>query len=223
MPEDAGNRPRTAPPETRRRQLVEATIDSIARQGLSGTTLSGVTARAGLSVGLANFHFRSKHILLEETLRHLAEEHRDAWRKPLGRKGLSAADRLLAIVDAHFERRICSRRKIAVWFAFFGDPAWRAAYRAIMAEIDAERRGVSADLCARIISEGNYREIDATAAAGMLEALYDGFWLNMLIYPGNFDRDGARAAIHAFLARTFPDHFGGEQGRADRRTGDNTA
>ena len=148
MTDIAIKKPRTAPPETRRQQLIEATIDEIAKRGLSGTTISAVTARAGLSVGLANFHFRSKQALFEETLRFLAEEHRNAWRKRLQNRRLDSAGKLLAIVDAHFLPRICNRRKLAVWFAFFGDPGWRAAYRAIMAGIDAERRGVSISLCA---------------------------------------------------------------------------
>lgn len=201
--------PRTAPAEVRRKQLIEATIDTIARRGIAGTTLAEVTRRAGLSVGLANFHFRSKQTLFEETLRHLAEEHRRAWRSQLDRPGLSDAQRLLAVVEAHFRPRICGRRKLAVWFAFFGDPVWRATYRAIMAEIDTERREVSADLCARIIAANGLEGLDAGAIADTLEALYDGFWLNMLIYPGAFDRDRARREIRTFLSRTFPGCFDG--------------
>ena len=35
---------RTAPPEERKRQLIDATITSISRNGIAGTTLTAVTA-----------------------------------------------------------------------------------------------------------------------------------------------------------------------------------
>ena len=71
-------KPRTAAPEVRRKQLIDATITCIARKGISGTTLNAIAKEAGLSLGLANFHFKSKDALLSETLRHLATEHRAA-------------------------------------------------------------------------------------------------------------------------------------------------
>jgi TetR/AcrR family transcriptional repressor of bet genes len=207
MTDTKTKKPRTAPPQARRRQLIEATIDEIAKRGLAGTTISAVTTRAGLSVGLANFHFRSKQALFEETLRFLAEEHREQWQKSVRKPGLSPAVKLQAIVDAHFHSRICNRRKLAVWFAFFGDPAWRAAYRAIMTEIDAERRAVSIALCQKLFDGALQGCQPPESVADRLEALYDGFWLNILMYPGTFSRAGAKAEIRDFLVRTFPDHF----------------
>ena len=50
---------RTASKAVRRQQLIEATIDSIAKYGISGTTMTTVTGLAGLSVGIVNFHFFS--------------------------------------------------------------------------------------------------------------------------------------------------------------------
>jgi TetR/AcrR family transcriptional repressor of bet genes len=61
----------------RRQQLIEATIESIAKFGISGTTMTTVTGFAGLSVGIVNFHFDSVENLFEETLFSLAAEHRD--------------------------------------------------------------------------------------------------------------------------------------------------
>lgn len=71
----SSKKPRTLPAEQRRKQLIEATITSISKAGISGTTLTAVTKEAGLSMGLVNFHFKTKEILLTETLSFLAEEH----------------------------------------------------------------------------------------------------------------------------------------------------
>ena len=111
-------KPRTAPPEVRRKQLIDATIICIARNCISGTTLAAIAKEAGLSMGLVSFHFKSKDILLSETLKYLTEEHRELWMQDALCDNLSAARKLRSIVDAQFHPRICSRKKLAVWFAF---------------------------------------------------------------------------------------------------------
>lgn len=199
---------RTAPPEVRRAQLIDATIDSIAQYGLSGTTMSTVTRIAGLSQGIANFHFESKKNMLCETLRALARQHHDLWKSKLENSGLKSAEKLLAIADAHFHPEICNPRKLAVWFGFFGEPAQRDTYRELVRDIDAERWEVSVGLCRSICEEGGYENVDPESVMRDLEALYDGFFLNILIYPEMFSPDDAKRLIRGYLARTFPAHFG---------------
>jgi len=199
---------RTAPPEVRRAQLIDATIDSIAQYGLSGTTMSTVTRIAGLSQGIANFHFQSKQNMLCETLRFLAEQHHELWKSQLENSGLKSAEKLLAIADAHFHPDVCNPRKLAVWYGFFGEPVHRETYRELVRDIDAERWEVSVGLCRTICEEGEYKSVDPEAVMRALEALYDGFFLNILIYPDMFSPEDAKRLIRDFLARAFPEHFG---------------
>ncbi len=198
---------RTEPKTVRRRQLIEATIDSIAKYGIAGTTMSTVTEIAGLSLGLVNFHFQSKQNLLEETLKFLAREHHDHWRRAYGNAGLSARDKLMAIVESHFDPKICTPRKLAVWYAFFGEGGRRTVYRALVDALDDERFALSKRLCRDIAREGGYPGPPVDTIAHTLEGLYDGLWLNILMYPDTFDRDAARAKVQAYLAMAFPLHF----------------
>ena len=62
--------------EERRKQLFEATLNTIAECGFSRTTLTEVARRAGLSHGLVLFHFETKEKLLTETLDYLSDEYR---------------------------------------------------------------------------------------------------------------------------------------------------
>lgn len=198
---------RTASKEVRRQQLINATIDSIAKHGFAGTTMTTVTRTAGLSIGLANFHFTSKQNLFEETLRFLAEEHRDHWKKSFEKANLAPEAKLLAIVAAHFHPNICSRKKVAVWFGFFGEATARGSYRNLVNEIDTERRDVSIKLCEQIIQEGAYEALDPVDISFTLEGLYDGFWLNILMYPGEFTRFDAMKRLQEYLSQIFPKHF----------------
>ena len=198
---------RTESKEVRRQQLITATIRSIAKHGIGGTTMSTVTDYAGLSIGIVNFHFESKQNLFEETLMFLAREHHDKWFNAYKDAGLSASEKLLAIVDAHFHPKICSRKKLAVWFAFYGEAGRRAVYRSLIDGIDDERFDISTELCTEIDAEGGYGRTPPRQIARTLEGLYDGLCLNILMYPGTFSRPQARAQVRAFLASVFPDHI----------------
>ena len=116
---------RTASKEERQTQLIKATIRSIAKHGLSETTMATVAREAGLSQGIINLHFKSKERLLEETLRHVVDEYRTAWYKALNNSGDSADKKLSAVVAVDFDKRICQRNKLAVWFAFWGESRCR--------------------------------------------------------------------------------------------------
>ncbi|WP_323780893.1 TetR/AcrR family transcriptional regulator [Thalassovita sp.] len=198
---------RTAPAKTRRRQLIDATMISISRHGISGATLTAITKEAGLSLGLVNFHFKSKDALLAETLKFLAEEHRDLWMQKLDRADFTPADKLCAIVDAQFHPRVCNRKKLSVWFAFFGEGAYRKSYRSTSSEIDLERQEVCIELCRDIIAEGDYAGPSAEDVVQTLEGLFDGLWLNILMYPDLFTRKKALGQVMSYLSLVFPKHF----------------
>lgn len=204
---DTGKKPRTAPPETRRRQLIDATVTSISKHGISGATLTAVTKEAGLSLGLVNFHFKSKDALLAETLKFLAEEHRALWMSALTRPDLGPADKLRALIDAQFHPRICNRKKLSVWFAFFGEATQRKSYRAITSEIDMERQEVCTELCRDIITQNGDSAVSAEDVALTLEGLFDGLWLNILMYPSKFSREAAHMQVLSYLSLAFPRHF----------------
>ena len=87
---------RTASREVRRRQLIEATIDSIAERGFSATTLAAVTKGANLSHGIVNFHFTNKETLFIETLGFLAQEHYDHWHGAMKLAGPDPSKQLAA-------------------------------------------------------------------------------------------------------------------------------
>ena len=70
--DSSSDRAQAQPRDARRRgQLIQATIESIARHGLSGTTMARVAQAAGLSTGIVNFYFQTKDALLLATLEHV--------------------------------------------------------------------------------------------------------------------------------------------------------
>ena len=199
-------RRRTASKEVRQGQLIKATIRSIARHGLSETTIATVAREAGLSQGIINLHFKSKERLLEETLGHIVQEYRAAWYKAMDAGGETAVQRLAALAAVDFEKKICQRNKLAVWFAFWGESRSRFTYRKICAESSREYKEVLTGLCEDIIEQGNYRIQARHVAIGLL-AVNSGLWLDMLISPSEMPSERAREISLSYLHGVFPGHF----------------
>ncbi len=198
---------RTASREARRRQLVDATMKCIARKGLGQTSIGDVAREAGLSQGIVNLHFESKDNLLTETLRTLANEYREQFDKTLDKAGPRPADALQALMAMDLKPKLIDRRKLAIWFAFWGEVKSRPTYRKICDEHDRYYDSVVEGLCAEIIEDGGYTNITPAAAAEALTCMSNGLWLSCLISPKDFDRDVAWSAIMSYLANVFPKHY----------------
>ncbi|MEM6618090.1 MAG: TetR family transcriptional regulator C-terminal domain-containing protein [Pseudomonadota bacterium] len=210
--DSASEKPRrVASKEERRSQLIRATIQSIAIHGIAGTTMGTVTGFAGLSMGIVNFHFDSKENLFQETLRHLAAEHRDQWQSAIDDPSLSPAQKLWAMVEAEFDPVISGRERLAVWSAFYGEAGYRAHYRRIMTDIDGERWDTICDLARKIPGPAWSPE----AVADTIEALFDGFCLHIQIYPDDMTSARALDRVRAYLDGVFPGQFPAEMAARD--------
>jgi TetR/AcrR family transcriptional repressor of bet genes len=200
-------RRRTASKEQRRLQLIRATIRSVAKNGLSDTTMATVAREAKLSQGIINLHFQSKDRLLVETLRYLAGEYREAWQNALDRAVSSRAAQLEALVAVDFGKPVCDRNKLAVWFAFWGETKSRPIYRQICAELDRQYDAMLVELCQAIKREGGYREVNAETVAKGLAAMSEGLWLDLLMTPESMDQEQAKSICLAYLDANFPSYF----------------
>lgn len=198
---------RTASKQERQLQLIQATIRSVARNGLSDTTMATVSSEAGLSQGIINLHFQSKERLLVETLRYIADEYRAAWEKAVEGAGPSPAEQLAALVAVDFKQPVCDRNKLAVWFAFWGESKSRPTYRKICALRDMAYRNEMVQVCEQLIEEGGYENLNASSVAAGLSAMTSGLWLDLLTSPRSMTRVQALQICMDYLATTFTRHF----------------
>ncbi len=192
---------RALPPEVRREQLVQATIRSIARRGLSGTTLAAVTREAGLSMGIANLHFESKDKLLAATLSHVADEYNGGLRELLD-SGNPLAQRLQDLVDFDFSPSVARRDKLAVWFAFWGEAGARPTYRKICNRSDRATQALLRELFAEAAAQHPGHDVDLLTSG--YTALANGLWLDLLVSPRKTSRAAARAIAQQYLRDAFP-------------------
>lgn len=198
--------PRKASRQSRRGQLIEATIAAIATRGYSRTTLTEVANLAGLSHGLVNFHFHTKEKLLAETLQFLAEEYREHWTRALAAAPDEPAAQLDALLRADFDEAICSPNRLAAWCAFWGEAQSRPIYQEKCGSNDREYVEVLEGICARLTEAGGYR-FDPVHVARVLRVTVEGVWLDLITMTTPYAREEAMRTVYTCVAAFFPRHF----------------
>lgn len=175
--------------------LLEATIESIHRNGLSATTVSTVTELAGLSRGMVRHNFSSKRQMLAETMKKLW----GGWMlvtKPS--PNATPADQVKAIVLAMFKPEVFSTPRVAAWLALSSEAHTDPVLAEIRERAYAEWTRQLADALEA------YGAADPAAAAINVLAVTDGLWLRHLLDPEALPREAAAKialdATHSFMA-----------------------
>ena len=128
-------------------------------------------------------------------LEQLSEEFERTWRQALADAHPDPARRLAAFVRCYFHPALCQRKKIAVWFAFWGEVTARPRYHAVCARHDRVHDEMLEALCGALIEAGSYRDRRARATAKLIASMCQGLWLEFLT-----GRDGLKRAELAGLA-----------------------
>ena len=199
----------------RRRQLIEAAIDSIVEVGMSATTLATVSKAAGLSQGVAVFYFKRKENLLIETLRYHYDEYNEVWRGAVAAAGPDPLDRLMALVFANLDPLLCTPRNLTLWNSFWGEAAARPQYRAICDAHTRTHRDTLVDLCREARSLIVGASWTPTAVADTLDMMTDGMWARMHITPNQMSLDEGRRLVARFLVTVFPSEAARIRARVD--------
>jgi TetR/AcrR family transcriptional repressor of bet genes len=184
--------------DKRKAQLIAAALESIARRGLMETTITHISKGAGMSRGIINFYFTSKETMLRETLKTLIDEYETEWTDALAKAGDDGRARLLAILEAHFNKKLCSARRLNVMSAFWGHAATQSAYRNQLDAADAKIEYALTEMLAQVLG-GSLDE--ARNAATQLHALIRGLWLNFMLNPQAVARETLAAQAASFVDR----------------------
>lgn len=198
------SRNRRSQREFRQQQLIDATMECIDKLGISQTTLARIAERAGLSQGNVVFHFQSKEALLDQTLGYLSDEYLSNWQAALAATEPDPMSQLCALIKASFAPRIYNRRKISVWYAFWGESRSRPKYMRVCGANDRAFSDKLLSLCETLAEQPGVRLSPATAALS-IEGMIDGLWQNFLLGPPGLKRDQAIQTVFELLDAIYPD------------------
>lgn len=171
-------RPRSFIEQSRRAQIVEAAIDTIAEVGYGRASFARIAERAGLSsTGLISYHFANRAELIAEVV-----------------------DRVFRLISSYVGERMADRTDPTTALRTYveANVAFVAEHRAAMAALTeiflnggvaygpAEERAVTSPL-ARILragqASGAFRTFDPTIMAALVQRAVDGFPLLLAARP----------------------------------------
>ncbi len=179
--------------DDRRRQLIEATIDTMADLGFAATSLAHIARRAGVSPGLVAHYFDDKEGLLEATLRAMSARLTRASTRRLAAARDPRA-RIQAVIDSvlapeEFDRRTCS-----VWLAFWGEVIHSRRLKRIQHVYEQRLLSNLRHALRRLMQPAQ-----AASSALSIAALIDGLWLKAtLSAPQGIDSATARGIVAAY-------------------------
>ncbi len=188
----------------RRKQLMEAAIESIVEHGLSATTLATVAKSSGLSQGTAVFYFKSKESLLSETFRYRMEVFRAYWMEALSSAGPDPVDRIMAMAFVAIDPQTLTPQNLALWNSFWNEASSNASLARMSDQFETERLDTLLSLC-----ENAREQISGTiwtpkTAAHTLEAMYEGIFIRLHYSPDFISVKDARIALGTVLSSILP-------------------
>lgn len=164
--------PKVGMRDTRRQQLINATMESIAELGMQNTTIVSISRRAGLSSGIISHYFGGKQGLIEAALRYLLEQLGKELVERMTRTDGSPEQRLECIVEANFsdyqQTEMAAKTWLSFWARSMHEPGLQRLQQINNARLYSNLRYAFA---ARLPKQA------ATAAARQTASMIDGFWL----------------------------------------------
>jgi len=187
-------------------KLISSTIKNLSKKGINDLTMQDVSKGAGLSQGIVNFHFKSKELLLIETLRFISNEYLHSFQKSIAKAGNDPRKKIVGIIENDFSKKICTIEKVAVWFTFFSEIKYKPSYRQICKERDLYYQSVTENIFAELIKIEKIKLSQKNIARGF-QALIMGLWLDQLEDPDTFNRMQSKKICFEFIKSNFPKQF----------------
>jgi AcrR family transcriptional regulator len=195
--------PRPKMTESRRHDLLRATVTAIAERGLCETRIADVAELVGVSPALVLYYFPTKAALLTEALVYLDRLFYEGVAKKL-EKALTAEDRLVILIAESCPRPTKPGEMPDSWVLWPAtwemarlDPALAAA----RARLDEAWRAQIVTIVEDGISSGEFEEVDSKAFSIQLAAMLDGLAIEAMLGDPTVDAEGMSELARSF-ART---------------------
>jgi AcrR family transcriptional regulator len=188
-----------------RDRILQAACDLIAERGIGGARIAQIAKAAGVSTALVHYHFRTREVLLTETLDH-AFDVAAAVRLRANPDSAVAADdsaarRLADVVEQSLPDTDPGRREWQLWAELWLGAARDPSLRPIAAQMYARYRSWIATAIAEGVATGEFARVDPGDTADLAMALIDGLGLRVLLRDPAMPLERARERIGELLAR----------------------
>ena len=182
---------RRLPPEARRREIVEATLASLARRGAKETGLRQVCRDLGIAPGLVNHLFDGWEAVLRAAYASLWQRFEEALHEQLAQPQGSAAARLESLIDWYFSEPWLSSDYAGAYVALWSLARGEVDISAPMENHRRTLRDRLESLIAQLLAERG-SPAEAREAADTLLVFVEGAWMQMATGSGDLNPEKAR-------------------------------
>ncbi len=167
----------------RREQIVQATIQCLARDGYARLTMKTLAQEAGVSQGILHYYFADKAAILTAVLESVTAELNRRLEQAQQTHPQAPKERLEAVIRTCLETAQTCPGLWQVFIQLWGEMMHDEHLSAINAELYVTMRRQIAALLMLGIRQGAFRRVNVEEAAAMILGLVDGMALQL-----TFDR-----------------------------------
>ncbi len=176
--------------DTRRDDLITATLRVIAREGVRAATVRAIAKEAEVTQGLIRYYFSTKDDLIAAAYElHMATLVRAADDASKGKD--SAQKRLSKFIQVSLQGPVTSHDSIAVWAGFFAvllhDPSMTVSHQRSYDLLRLHLKGLISAVLDEAGIETDAQKLRRLSIAG--NAILDGLWIEGGALPDAFGED----------------------------------
>jgi AcrR family transcriptional regulator len=171
----------------RQSRILEAVIDLLARDGISGVSMRAVAREAGVALGLVNYHFQDKTSLIKAAL-HRVEEQDLALVEP--DPDLSPEERLRTALKRVAEPRFLTTEYLSLRLQLWALARAHEDYERINTDAQKRYRAGIATLIRD--ARPDLTRAECTRRAADIDVVQNGIWLTALL---GLDRAAVRRSV----------------------------
>ncbi|WP_417600970.1 TetR/AcrR family transcriptional regulator [Pararhodobacter oceanensis] len=185
--------------QTRRADLIAATLDLIAEGGPQAATVRAIATRAGVTPGLIRHYFATKEDLIAAAHQHLMSGLTEASAGRLEDLPDDPLARLSVFLANAVSPPVTDPRTVALWAASMQLVPRDAKMREVHRETYLEFRDLLQRMITEALAHGGQPVDQAQTLAIAGNALLDGLWIEAGALPDAFTPDQLKSiAINAF-------------------------
>ncbi|MGO2353740.1 MAG: transcriptional regulator BetI [Marinomonas foliarum] len=181
--------------DIRRKELLQATLETIHKTGLHNITVAKLSEVAGMSQGMVHHYFKNKAEVIEAAIRYLNAELRDEVVMEL-RKASTPCEKLFKIIDVNFAPHWFNQNVTRLWVSFCGEvpfnPVFFRIQRVIHRRMQSNLKHALQDILGKSL---------AASVSYELSNMIDGLWLRAAVSEDVLDPEQAVHSIETYLKR----------------------
>jgi AcrR family transcriptional regulator len=162
----------------RTRQIIEATVRCLARDGFSRLTMKRLAAEAKVSQGILHYYFKDKRAILAAAAEHVMNDLEARVAAEVG-DARDAHARLRAMIRACLSVATKERAFWTVFMALWGETLHDQTLATINRKTYRRARRSIAGIIEIGIAEGQFKATDVAAASALILAVVDGISLQL--------------------------------------------